>query len=256
MLNPMANPPDPAGPVSSGPISSGPISSGQRRRRSARREQGPPQASPTPEVKSSPDTPAEPRVRLDRLERKRARKPRRGSAEPAVATADQPPGPNTREGRRSRHRIRGQQAEVAADSPQVNTAAVKDPPLKTAEARQSRAKHAEPNHVEPPIRSPERAREVENLPRTARDRRNELAERALRGLVTTRGTQVSWSAALRARDVASPTDADMAEAERDLVIVRRNYTPPEPLPTSRKGAPEQRQERPARRGQRQSGKGF
>lgn len=35
---------------------------------------------------------------------------------------------------------------------------------------------------------------------------------------------------MRAREVARPTDADLAEAERDLVIVRRNYTPADPLP--------------------------
>ncbi len=251
MLIPMANPPESAGPISSGP----------RRRRSARREQGPPQIPPVdsaptqPQASSQPanDNPAQPRVRLERLERKRARKPRRGSAEPAAAPADLVPGPNTREGRRSRHRMRGQQVdqvEPAAPAPH-DTA-----PVKANDMRRSRPTHAEPNHVEPPARSVERTRDVENLPRTARDRRNELAERALRGLVTTRGTQVSWSAALRAREVSSPTAQDMAEAASDLVIVRRNYTPPEPLPTARKSATEQRPERPARRGQRQSGKGF
>ena len=34
---------------------------------------------------------------------------------------------------------------------------------------------------------------------------------------------------MRAREVAVPTEQELAEAERDLVIVRRNYVPPAPL---------------------------
>lgn len=70
-------------------------------------------------------------------------------------------------------------------------------------------------------------------PVPGRDRRTEASERALRGLVTTRGTQVEWTAALRAREVAIPTAADLAAAEAEVVVVRRNYTPPEPLPQAR-----------------------
>lgn len=59
-------------------------------------------------------------------------------------------------------------------------------------------------------------------------------ERQLRGLEATRGTQVSPTAALRARDWAAPTDDDLAEAEREVVLVRRNYVPPAPLQTGRR----------------------
>jgi hypothetical protein len=59
------------------------------------------------------------------------------------------------------------------------------------------------------------------------------AERGLRGLVGSGASQVSPHAALRARDAARPTDADMAAAERDLVIVRRNWVPREELPPRR-----------------------
>ncbi|GLI03287.1 hypothetical protein [Phytohabitans aurantiacus] len=52
------------------------------------------------------------------------------------------------------------------------------------------------------------------------------AERGLRGLVGSGSSQVGTSAALRARDAARPTDADLAEAEERLVIVRRNWVPP------------------------------
>jgi hypothetical protein len=58
-------------------------------------------------------------------------------------------------------------------------------------------------------------------------------ERGLRGLVGSGSSQVSVGAALRARDAARPTDADLAEAAEQLVIVRRNWQPREELPKSR-----------------------
>jgi hypothetical protein len=61
-------------------------------------------------------------------------------------------------------------------------------------------------------------------------RRNE-SERGLRGLVGAGPSQVGVSGALRARDAARPRPEDLAAAERDLVIVRRNYVPPEPSRT-------------------------
>jgi hypothetical protein len=51
------------------------------------------------------------------------------------------------------------------------------------------------------------------------------AERGLRGLVGSGSSQVGTSAAMRARDAARPTDADLAEAQERLVIVRRNWVP-------------------------------
>jgi hypothetical protein len=51
------------------------------------------------------------------------------------------------------------------------------------------------------------------------------AERGLRGLVGGGSSQVSPGAALRARDAARPTSEDLARAEVDLRIVRRNWTP-------------------------------
>lgn len=68
----------------------------------------------------------------------------------------------------------------------------------------------------------------------------ESAERSLRSLVTTRSTQVSPTAAMRAREVALPDADDLAAAEADLVIVRRHYVPPTSLAAGR---------RPDRRGQ-------
>jgi hypothetical protein len=44
---------------------------------------------------------------------------------------------------------------------------------------------------------------------------------------------VSVGAALRARDAARPSEEQMAEADRDLTIVRRNWVPREELPRNR-----------------------
>jgi hypothetical protein len=48
----------------------------------------------------------------------------------------------------------------------------------------------------------------------------------LRDLVGGGASQVGVTGAMRARDVNRPTDEDLAEAERNLVIVRRNWKPP------------------------------
>jgi hypothetical protein len=56
------------------------------------------------------------------------------------------------------------------------------------------------------------------------------AERGLRGLVGSGSSQVSVGAALRARDAARPTDEQLADADENLTIVRRNWQPREELP--------------------------
>ncbi|WP_425553043.1 hypothetical protein, partial [Dactylosporangium fulvum] len=56
-----------------------------------------------------------------------------------------------------------------------------------------------------------------------------VSERGLRGLVGGGASQVSVSAAMRARDAARPTDEDLAAAERDLQIIRRGWVPREEL---------------------------
>jgi hypothetical protein len=56
-----------------------------------------------------------------------------------------------------------------------------------------------------------------------------VSERGLRGLVGGGASQVSVSAAMRARDAARPTDADLAAADRDLQIIRRGWVPREEL---------------------------
>jgi hypothetical protein len=58
-------------------------------------------------------------------------------------------------------------------------------------------------------------------------RRGSDAERSLRGIVGAGPSQVGVSGAMRARDAARPTAGDLAAADRDLVIIRRNYVPPD-----------------------------
>ena len=67
-------------------------------------------------------------------------------------------------------------------------------------------------------------------PRRARRPRRAESERNLRGIVGAGSSQVGVVGAMRARDAARPTAADLAEAERDVVIVRRHYVPPDSLP--------------------------
>ncbi|WP_026322047.1 hypothetical protein [Salinispora fenicalii] len=58
----------------------------------------------------------------------------------------------------------------------------------------------------------------------------EESERGLRGLVGSGSSQVSVTAAMRARDATQPTEQDLAEAEARVVLVRRNWVPREDLP--------------------------
>jgi hypothetical protein len=58
-------------------------------------------------------------------------------------------------------------------------------------------------------------------------RRGDAAEeRGLRDLVGSGPSQLGVQGALRGRDVNRPTEQDLADAERDVEIVRRNWRPP------------------------------
>lgn len=71
--------------------------------------------------------------------------------------------------------------------------------------------------------------------RSAR-RRRAAAERGAHALEGNRATQLPSAEAMRAREWAAPGPADLAAAEAELVIVRRHYRPPEPLPTKSRPA--------------------
>jgi hypothetical protein len=106
------------------------------------------------------------------------------------------------------------------------------PPSTTA-AKAAEAEPAEAMTETTAVEDPDETRAARPRPRLPRaptsgagyvDERD--VERGLRGLVGSGSSQVSVGAALRARDAARPTDTHLAEAERGLTIIRRNWSPP------------------------------
>ncbi|WP_408606824.1 hypothetical protein [Catenuloplanes japonicus] len=109
------------------------------------------------------------------------------------------------------------------------------PPVPVSPAPRPAAPRPQPPIAETaPVHDPEEAARppAEPAPRTREKVSPEEreAERGLRGLVGSGSSQVSVRAAMRARDASRPTDADLAEAQERLVIVRRNWVPREELP--------------------------
>jgi hypothetical protein len=78
-----------------------------------------------------------------------------------------------------------------------------------------------PAPIEPPLPAEPPAPKRQRSPRQPRD----PGEHGLADLVGGGRSQLGVSGALRGRDVNRPTDDDIAEAERDIVIVRRNWKP-------------------------------
>jgi hypothetical protein len=70
------------------------------------------------------------------------------------------------------------------------------------------------------------ADEPEIEPTPAKRRRPDPNERGLRDLVGSGPSQVGPTRAMRARDANRPTEADLAEAEQEVVLVRRHWKPP------------------------------
>jgi hypothetical protein len=56
-------------------------------------------------------------------------------------------------------------------------------------------------------------------------RRGDPSERGLRDIVGAGPSQLPPTRAMRARDLNRPSDAELAAAEQDLVIVRRHWKP-------------------------------
>ncbi|MDT4987875.1 MAG: hypothetical protein QOI74_1969 [Micromonosporaceae bacterium] len=98
-----------------------------------------------------------------------------------------------------------------------------------AEAPEAEPAGSVPARAEPAGAAPADARGVAFEP-TGSDRDDQQLERGLRGLVGGGSSQVSVSAAMRARDAARPTEADLATAARDLPVIRRGWIPREDLP--------------------------
>jgi hypothetical protein len=124
---------------------------------------------------------------------------------------------------RRRRRLRPSSAAAAAETAAAEAAAA-------AAAADVGAAVTETMPVEDPAGEALPARPRPRLPRAPTsgagfvDDRD--VERGLRGLVGSGSSQVSVGAALRARDATRPTEAHLAEAERNLAIVRRNWSPP------------------------------
>jgi hypothetical protein len=142
------------------------------------------------------------------------------------------------------HRRRRTRSTRAGDDAATRTGGT--PPAHTAErtaADPTGTGPAEAARAEPPA-----SRTPESRPARTRDRDGHHGERALpfdahsahpineerdgerglRGLVGSGATQVSVSAAMRARDAARPSDADLAHAEATLTIVHRGWVPRDP----------------------------
>ena len=114
---------------------------------------------------------------------------------------------------------------IAPAEPAAQTAPILDPVEESAEERA------------PTPQRPPRAAYAGRPPRPAgagaANADDREAERGLRGLVGSGSSQVSVGAAMRARDAARPTDEHLADADANLVIVRRNWQPREDLPHNR-----------------------
>lgn len=89
-----------------------------------------------------------------------------------------------------------------------------------------------PQPASPPVPTePAAAAKPQPETKPARKRRpvrDAGTERGLRDLVGAGRSQLGVDGALRGRDVNRPTEQDLADAERDTVIVRRNWKPPPP----------------------------
>ena len=123
-------------------------------------------------------------------------------------------------------------AEAADSAPSVAAEDIVTAPATGAPIESVETALVETAPIEDPVdETPKKARAgFAGRPRPAP---GDEAERGLRGLVGSGSSQVSVGAALRARDAARPTDAQIAEAEQTLAIVRRNWTPREDLPRNR-----------------------
>lgn len=116
-------------------------------------------------------------------------------------------------------------------------AAEQDGTRRRRQRRRATAPQGPPPEASPPVEAgagqpvpPPASQPAEPKPAPPRRRRppsESGSERGLRDLVGAGRSQLGVSGALRARDVNRPTEDDLAEAERDVVIVRRNWKPPE-----------------------------
>jgi len=123
--------------------------------------------------------------------------------------------------------VQGAVAQSAAVQEASDTTAAQDVTGETAAVEQASAAAADGQASAEIAAAP-----APGPKRKSRARRTD-AERSLRGIVGAGSSQVGVVGAMRARDAARPTADDLAAAERDVVIVRRRYVPPDALPGAR-----------------------
>ena len=83
-----------------------------------------------------------------------------------------------------------------------------------------------PTPPRPPAESAPPAKPEAAKPEGKRRARNDPTERGLRELVGAGSSQLGPVRAMRARDANRPTEADLAQAEEEIVLVRRHWKPP------------------------------
>jgi hypothetical protein len=98
----------------------------------------------------------------------------------------------------------------------------------SAASTRGQAGGAEPPPVAAPVADahrPTRAARPARAPRPPRAEREPDSSRGLKDLIGGGPSQVDVSRAMRARDVNRPTPRDLADAERDVDVVRRHWRP-------------------------------
>ncbi len=118
---------------------------------------------------------------------------------------------------RRRRRASSRQGPPLARPTEPPTATEPVKPMAAA----SRATSASPDLVGPSAADEKPAPKQRRARRAPRD----AGDGGLHDLVGGGRSQLGVSGALRGRDVNRPSDDDLAEAERDLQIVRRNWKP-------------------------------
>jgi hypothetical protein len=139
------------------------------------------------------------------------------------------------DGERRRRRVRGPRSGQATPSAVRATDTAPTPRAVTASATTPAASVAPSPPKALPVterpsdtrrRRPDQGREREREPYDSHQAVPvDDHERGLRGLIGGGSSQVSVEAAMRARDSARPTDADIAQAEETLTIVHRGWVP-------------------------------
>jgi hypothetical protein len=133
------------------------------------------------------------------------------------------------DGERRRRRVRGGRSGQATSSAALATDPV--PSARSAIAPAASAASSPPKALPVTERPSDTRRRRPDQGREREPYDGHLAvptddhERGLRGLIGGGSSQVSVEAAMRARDSARPTDADIAHAEETLTIVHRGWVP-------------------------------